>query len=272
MDASTANRERLSAPAIVIIGLIAAFFILFAVIGVRLIVERLPGASGGDLDELIADKKYDQARALITRDSEGRTDPGELIAEAKLWMALAWEKQNRGEWRAYGTNPRDWLNVEEADRAERALKKALKIDPDNVEAHYQLGNLYYERGWHSLAEAEYMDALREQGDHIESRINLGALYARVGKPDAAREELLEAHRLDSDNPRVAKNLSLLYRFKLHNPESSMIWANRYLNTAEQGDYDVNVVRRELLEMLERYPEYAPREPMDWREKRFPARR
>ncbi len=274
MSASHESRDGLSWPAVVISGIIAALFFMAAFLTIRHMgLGGLTANADNTIEQLIRQKKFDQALAnLEKKGGKGRKDVEDYIAEAKIWMALAWEKQNRDGWRSYGTNRSDWLNVVEADRAEQALKKALQKDADNVEAHYQLGNLYMERGWHSRAEARFLSALRREPDHIESRINLGVLYTRLDKADLARHELLEAYRMDPDNPSIFKNLAFLYRFSLDHPESSMIWANRYMNAAPASDFDVNAVRRELLEMLDRYPEYAPREPMKWKQQRFPERK
>ena len=51
----------------------------------------------------------------------------------------------------------------------------------------------------------------------------------------------------------------------------MVWANRYLNMEPQNDMDINYVRNELQEMLQRYPEYTPREPMKWKKEKAEGR-
>ena len=128
-----------------------------------------------------------------------------------------------------------------------------------------------EKGWFSVAETEFLSVLQIDSKHVNARINLGALYTEMKRFDLAEQELRNALNMEPDNPSIAKNFAYLYRFYIKKPDSAIIWANRYLNMEPQNDMDVNYVRNELVEMLQRYPEYTPKEPMTWKKERTKGR-
>jgi tetratricopeptide (TPR) repeat protein len=233
----------------------------------QFVVFPRPGGVA-DAEELLKKREYREAYHLVENAiEEDGPRHGLLVQKAKILIALAWERQNREGWRNYGTNLDDWLDTDEADKAEDVLRSVLADDPDNIDAHYFLGMLYMEKGWAAKAESEFLDVLRHDREHISARVNLAAVYTMMDRPTFAEDELRRAYRLAPDTVRVVKNLAFLYRFYLDKPESAMVWSNRYLNMAPKGDRDVNIVRAELKEMLQRYPDFALREPQTWRKQR-----
>ncbi|MBD3317353.1 MAG: tetratricopeptide repeat protein [Chitinivibrionales bacterium] len=266
------HKRGLSPPLIVLSGVTAASFLLLAVFLIRHLISGW-APSRGNVDSLLRMGKYEEALAVVRSGKNKQPGAQRFVEEGRVWLALAWRRMNRERWSSYGTNEDDWLAVPEADRAEDALNQALEMDPDNTEALYHRGMLYFEKGWFSAAESDFSAVLKSDREHVRARVNLGALYARRNRLQLARKELLRAYRIDPDHPLVLKNLAFLYRFYLDQPDSAMLWANRYLNTEPRNDWDINVVKDEIERMLERYPEHRPEEPMHWREpKRFKPRR
>ena len=92
-----------------------------------------------------------------------------------------------------------------------ALKKALEIDPDHVEALNHLSYVYAEAGEH-LAEALLM-AERAYGFEPSGHIadTLGWVHYRLGNPEAARKYLEEATALLPEDPVVQDHLADVYR-------------------------------------------------------------
>lgn len=262
--AETANSRGLSFPVILISGVTAAFFLLVGLLLIRRIhVEWSPTVKTAQ--RLLQKKKYSEALAVIEKAEKGNEDsPILLVEKGKIWFSLALEREKRSRWRDYGTDERDWLKSAEAERAEQCLKNAIKQDPDNTDAHYYLGQLYIEKGWFSLAETEFLSVLRKNRKHANALINLGVVYTQMRRLDLAEKELRNAYAIVPDDPAVAKNLAYLYRFYLDRTDSAIAWANRYLNLDPQNDMDINLVRKELEDMLQRYPEYTPPEPMEWK--------
>ncbi len=258
------SEKGLSCPVLLLCGVMAAFFILIAIVGVhRIRLEWSPTAQNAE--KLINKKKYAEAFALIEKAEQGQGNkPLLLVEKGKVWFALALERERRSRWSDYGKDEKDWLKSEEADKAEQLFKKAIESGIRNSDAHYNLGLLYMEKGWFSLAETEFLSVLQRDRKHVDARINLGAAYTEMKRFDLAEKELREAYRQAPENPAVAKNLAFLFRYYFNKPDSAITWANRYLNLDPQSDMDIDVVRQELLNMLQRYPEYTPPEPMDWK--------
>ncbi len=265
------SSKGLSFPVVLISGITAAFFLLITFLIIRYInLGWSPTAKSAQ--DLINKKKYAEALAVIEKAEKGREDNALLLVEkGKVWFSLALEREHRTRWKNYGKDEKDWLNSQEADKAEVYLRKAVDIDPENKDAHYLLGLLYMEKGWFSVAETEFLSVLRIDRKYVNALINLGVLYTEMKRFDLAEQELRNALNLEPDNTSVAKNLAYLYRFYLDKPDSAMVWANRYLNYEPENDMDINYVRNELVEMLQRYPEYTPKEPMTWKKQRVKGR-
>jgi tetratricopeptide (TPR) repeat protein len=129
-----------------------------------------------------------------------------------------------------------------------------------------------EKGWYERAEMEFLETLRIRPSEIRARQNLGVLYWKMGRNQQAKAELLDAYQADTSNTSVIKNLAVMYRFYLKQPDSAMLWANRYLNLEPKGDFDAYSIREEFDKMQKRYPELTPDEPLKWKkEPKFKAR-
>ena len=265
------SNRGLSLPVILISGITAAFFLLVAFLVIRhMNMEWTPSLKTAQ--KLFDRKKYTQALAIIEKaESQGKQSSNLLLEKGKIWYALALERENRTRWKDYGKDMKDWLNSQEAFNAESCLLKAAERSPENKEAHYFLGLLYMEKGWFSTAETEFLSVLRADNKHVNALINLGVIYTELKRPDLAEQELRKALQLDPQNPGVAKNLAYLFRFYLNMPDSAIAWSNRYLNLDPQNDMDLRYVRTDLIEMLQRYPEFTPTEPMLWKKTRTAGR-
>jgi len=58
------------------------------------------------------------------------------------------------------------------DEAIAEFAEALRLKPDNAEAHYDLGALYGREGKLDEAIAEFQEAIRLQPDYAAARLNL----------------------------------------------------------------------------------------------------
>jgi len=265
------SEKGLSLPILLISGITAAFFLLAAFLVIRhMNTEWTPNLKTAR--KLFERKKYTEALAVVEKaESQGKQSADLALEKGKIWYALALERENRTRWKEYGKDVKDWLNSPEASNAESCFREAVDRNPGNRDAHYYLGLLYMDKGWFSTAEAEFLSILRVDDTHVNTLINLGVIYTEMKRPDLAEQELRKALQLDAQNPGVAKNLAGLYRFYLHMPDSAMAWSNRYLNLNPQNDMDVQYVRADLVEMLQRYPECTPAEPMTWKKTRISGR-
>ena len=71
--------------------------------------------------------------------------------------------------------------------AERAYKKAIKINRDFVEAHNNLGNILLDRGRLKEAAASFRNAVKLQPDHSMLLVNLGNVLQLLGEFEQAIE-------------------------------------------------------------------------------------
>ncbi len=258
------SKRGLSFPVIVISGVTAAFFLMLTFIVLRYLFTQW-SPSLEQVEALLSKGKYAEALGQLERVEENYKKSAPLLTlKGSAWLSLAIKKEQRSRWKEYGKDDREWLKSIEADKAEKYLKQAIDLDQQNSQAHLLLGILYMEKGWFSTAETEFLAVLHNNKDHVEARRHLGIIYTETGRYDLSEKELTYALMLDPENTSVMKNLCWLYRYYLDKPDSAIVWANRYLNMNPQNDLDINFVRKELLNMLNRYPEFSPQEPMTWK--------
>lgn len=85
------------------------------------------------------------------------------------------------------------------------LRKIIKLEPDNAEAHLELGRDLYETGDVTGALNETNQVLAADPKNADALYNLGAIYANSNKMEAAREYWKRAASSDpsSDSGRNA---------------------------------------------------------------------
>ncbi|MDD5530417.1 MAG: tetratricopeptide repeat protein [bacterium] len=92
-------------------------------------------------------------------------------------------------------------------------KNMLKYRPDNVEAHYNLGNYYWRKGLLDNAIKEYEGILTLNPGNAGVHNSLGRIYTAKGLVDKAITESKEALRLQPDLAEAHNNLGLAYDTK-----------------------------------------------------------
>lgn len=259
------------------IAFLLAIVVVIAAAGVLtfVIVRKISSRSPLDSDavvRLVKKKKFEEALALVDRIDANSYKPTVMIDKGRIWLSMAVESQNKVGWRDYGKNDYDWFQSAQIDSALSYFKRALLLDPDNTTATYWAGLIYLEKGWYDDAQAAFETALEDQTYAISARVSLAALFSQQRDFNRAEEILHEAYRIDQRDPLVAKNLMILNRFYLKRQDSAVIWANRFLNNAHPRDFDRNIAKSEMKEMLSENPGLEPAEPMLWKtKKRFKKR-
>jgi cellulose synthase operon protein C len=79
------------------------------------------------------------------------------------------------------------LRKNDANGAIDALQSALRDDPDNAVAHYQLGTAFAQQHNDGRAESEWREAVRIRPDLSDAQRSLAALELRRGDVDAVRQ-------------------------------------------------------------------------------------
>jgi tetratricopeptide (TPR) repeat protein len=72
-------------------------------------------------------------------------------------------------------NARDWRE------AERNYRKALEVDPEYALAHFNLGNLFDERGNRNEALSHYLAALQIHPSYADAHYNVALLYQSISQ-------------------------------------------------------------------------------------------
>lgn len=86
------------------------------------------------------------------------------------------------------------------DEAIEKFKEALRIDPEDIKTHYNLGNAYADKGMLDEAISTYKKALEIHPGFIDACLSLGMLYLDTGMIDEAislYKQAVKAHPDDS---------------------------------------------------------------------------
>lgn len=208
-------------------------------------------------ERLLSMGKTKDAMVLLDKmESGGHTvDSKALVLRGKALYALLMEQLRIEKWGSYGINPDNWLSNPLAAEAEQCFLDAMAASPDDPEIRVVLGNLYREQGRFVDAELILRSALEIDDGNADAYLAIGLLYAEGSQIESARRALAAAWELNRGNLKIMKNIAYFYRFYANEPESSIVWFSRYLNSNPQKDPDINLIRTELSDLIERYPEY-----------------
>ena len=77
-----------------------------------------------------------------------------------------------------------------------SFQKAVKLNPDNKEAHYGLGHIYSSQGRFKLAEESFREAIRIDADYAEANTYLGQVLASQDR----WKEAIAVYRQALSNP------------------------------------------------------------------------
>lgn len=97
------------------------------------------------------------------------------------------------------------------DRAMRLYRRAIRSEPDHVQAHYNLALALESRGDLEEAERHYRRTAEIDPGHADARNNLGNVLRRRGRIDAALEAYRSAVEADPEHALARNNLANLLR-------------------------------------------------------------
>ncbi len=95
------------------------------------------------------------------------------------------------------------------DVALKNLNKALELDPELADAHFNFGKLLQSQDKSEEAIEHYMDAIRIDPKMAEAYSNCGAAYYMIGKPEDAKKYLTLALQINPDYAEAHNNLGLI---------------------------------------------------------------
>jgi tetratricopeptide (TPR) repeat protein len=133
--------------------------------------------------------------------------------------------------------------------AEEACQKALKINPNNLDARNEMAFILESQGKFNEALTHCREALRINSKNGNARSQLGSLLWSCGKYEEGMAHLTEAVRLDPGNPSVHLNLSRALFDQEKNDE-----AYAHLNKAAllKSDYKTHRIIADILVKYEQF--------------------
>lgn len=147
----------------------------------------------------LSQERYDEAEAALV--AAGDEHVGALVN-----LAIAYQHQDR------------------LGEAKAAYLKALAIDPDQWQSHYNLGNLYWQAEDYASARDSYARAVELNPQDPDARYNLAMAHLQVEAFDEALP-LLEALSRDMpENGVVWRELGRVYALKTHVAQSEAAYA------------------------------------------------
>ena len=96
------------------------------------------------------------------------------------------------------------------EKAIASYKEAIRINPDDADAHYNLGFVYGDAGQHEKAIASYKEAIRINPDDADAHYNLGLAYRKLGQYEKAIASYKESIRIKPDDANAHYNLGFIY--------------------------------------------------------------
>jgi Ca-activated chloride channel family protein len=105
------------------------------------------------------------------------------------------------------------LQLSQSSKFEEAVtsfKQAIKLKQDYAEAHYNLGDVYFQIGQYKKAVEAYKQAIRYQPDSATAYNNMGTAYYKLGEHKKAIEAYKAAIRLKAKDAITYYNLAGTY--------------------------------------------------------------
>lgn len=95
--------------------------------------------------------------------------------------------------------------------AERLFRKALDLEPQNPDFHFELGNLYIERENITGARMQLEQTVMISPDHQPAHYNLGLVYRELGLMGEARDEFEKVLELDPAHIKAQLQIGYTYQ-------------------------------------------------------------
>ncbi len=154
----------------------------------------------------IADDSAQKAKELFSRGIEA--SKAQKYEEAiKYFEAVLGINPDNAE--AHNNLGLAYMRLSRRAEAAEAFRRAIRINPDHADAHYNMGFAYRKLGRYNEARAVYKKAIRINPGYAEAHYNMGVAYVTSGNREAALAEYEIIKGLDSDL--ANKLFSVIYK-------------------------------------------------------------
>ncbi|MFV1974862.1 MAG: tetratricopeptide repeat protein, partial [Candidatus Scalindua sp.] len=100
--------------------------------------------------------------------------------------------------------------LKEIDKKIIAYNETIKSNPDDVDAHFNLGILYEQKMKFNDAITEYQKTIQLKPDFIKARINLSLVYTERNMYGESVNELKQVLKIDPENVDAHKYIGRSY--------------------------------------------------------------
>jgi predicted O-linked N-acetylglucosamine transferase (SPINDLY family) len=191
-------------------------------------------------------KRFKQCHGTLPTLSPEPAPPGDPATTARSPEDCRAATSDVAAWNRRG----EILRATDPAAAEVAWRRAVELAPDNAEAHFQLGNLFRERGEPDAARTEYERALASAPDHAGSINNLGLVLEALDDRERAEACYRQVLAANPQHPDALGNLaSLLFEREAFRQSSTVyehlcavrrdipapVWVRRALAHQRAGD-------------------------------------
>ena len=219
---------------------------VFTVVAVALLVSCAPPGRRAVVQgqRLLKQGKYEAAVNKL------RLAISLLPTNAVAWNSLALAYHHSG-------NPTNAAN---------AYRKALSLNPDLVEARYNLGCLLLEQNRLDGAKAEFTAYTMRRPKDVEGWLKLGSVQLRLREVSGAEKSFSDAWKMSSNNPAALNGLGLAQLQRNHPREAARAFGAALKAQPDYGPALLNLAivwhvylnNRQFA--LEKYREYASLKP------------
>ena len=131
-----------------------------------------------------------------------------------------------------------FLKTGKVQDAMKEYRKAVELNSnkDNLELHYNFGNILATQGHYAEAIIQYNQVLRMQPHNAVVHFNLAILLLRQGRKDDALNHFQEVIRLQPDNAKAHYQLSLILKQKGMTEEANRHYQEAIRLTQEMQDH------------------------------------
>lgn len=96
------------------------------------------------------------------------------------------------------------------DVAERLMRQAVQLEPNNADYHFELGNIYILMKNLESARRELEQTIMIAPHHIAGNYNLGLVYKELRLMGVAREQFRRVLQIDPENARAMLQIGYIY--------------------------------------------------------------
>ncbi|MEM6843951.1 MAG: DUF5107 domain-containing protein [Bacteroidota bacterium] len=180
---------------------------------------------------------YDEAIAVLSHHQPDQSPPNPILEYLRGWLAIQADREPDAQMyfqQAADQSPDFGLPNRWEEVA--ALQTALQFNPQDVRAHYFLGNFFYAYRQHQLAITHWEAAVGLEDDNPITYRNLAlAYFNKLDKKEKAQELMERAFALDEGSARLLMEVDQLYKRLNYAPEERLAFLEMYPSLVDFRD-------------------------------------